>query len=151
MLKFFMMKCKFTPGKSFGLHIISGHVSRSMQRKSRFWPLLTQQTHINPPESFYAETMSEWNAEIMFFPLFFIHPLFTPLSNSNFSPPMHIIHFSLYIYIYMWVFIYIYYIRIYQIAFKWNNNIGFYTLDGILYDIILYYNMMTIYIALKVF
>jgi hypothetical protein len=105
LLKYFM-KCKFTPGKSFGLHIISGHVSESMQRKSRFWPLLTQQTHINPPESFYAETMSEWNAEIMFFSSFFIHPLFTPLSYSNFSPPMHIIHFSLkYIYKYINVYV----------------------------------------------
>jgi len=66
------MKRKFTLGKSFGLHIISGHVSESMQRKSRFWPLLTQQTHINPPESFYAETMSKWNAKIMFFSSFFL-------------------------------------------------------------------------------
>jgi len=73
MPKFFVER-KFTPGKSFGLHIISGHVSGSMQRKSRFWPLLTQQTHINPPESFYAETMSEWNAKIMFFLLFLSIP-----------------------------------------------------------------------------
>jgi len=142
MLKFFM-KRKFTPGKSFGLHIISGHVSGSMQRKSRFWPLLTQQTHINPPESFYAETMSEWNAKIMFFFSFFIHPLFTPLSYSNFSPPMHMIHVSIYTHILYICIIYTHIICIYiihtipttlnQIQSKWNNNIGFYTHGVILY------------------
>lgn len=81
----FVMKWKFTPGKSFSLHIISGHVSKSMQRKSRFWPLLTQQTHINPPESFYAETMSEWNTKIMLFSFFYSSPIHASELQSFFS------------------------------------------------------------------
>lgn len=101
------MKCKFTPGKSFGLHIISGHVSGSMQRKSRFWPLLTQQTHINPPESFYAETMSEWNAEIMFFPLFLSIP-YSRLWVTVIFLLQCILYIFHYIYIYMCACVYIY-------------------------------------------
>lgn len=131
----FFIKRKFTPGKSFGLHIISGHVSGSMQRKSRFWPLLTQQTHINPPESFYAETMSEWNAKIMFFPLFLSIP---------YSRLWVTVIFLLQCIWYMCRYIHIYciYIQVYniipttlnQIQFKWNNNIGFYTY-GVIYSL----------------
>lgn len=110
------MKRKFTPGKSFGFHIISGHVSESMQRKSRFWPLLTQQTHINPPESFYAETMSEWNAKIMFF-----FPFLSVPYSRLWVTEIFLLQWILYMYRYILNHVYIYHFQS-----EWNYNIEFY-------------------------
>lgn len=124
----FFMKRKFTPGWSFGLHIISGHVSGSAQRKSRFWPFWPSADTYQPSGVLLCGNNVEMKCQnnVFFLFFFFIHPLFTPLGYSNFSPPTHVTCVDIHIYTR-------------QIPFERNNNIDFtrlvaYDIQGLQYS-----------------